>query len=260
MSMCLKLKAFEGPLDLLCHLIHVNEIDIYDIPIMEITQQYMAYLSSMQGYQMEIASEFLLMAATLMEIKSRTLLPVNQKAEEEGEGEGRDPREELVIKLLEYQHFQRAAGLLKQTENHAQMLYFKPPEDISALIQSFGQSKALEIPEIEVAGPASLVNTFQSLMRTFINSQEEKEQKPIPMARESFSISGQIREILEALAMENPLKFTSFFLALNHRQKMVVTFLSLLELMRTGRVRVTASPKHHDLIIEKRDDWNQAAG
>jgi chromatin segregation and condensation protein Rec8/ScpA/Scc1 (kleisin family) len=80
------------------------------------------------------------------------------------------------------------------------------------------------------------------------------------MARESFSIAGQIRHILTALEHENPLRFTAFFLALNHRQKMIITFLSLLELMRTGQVRVTESPKHHDLIILKQDNLEQAAG
>jgi segregation and condensation protein A len=259
MSMCLKLKAFEGPLDLLCHLIHVNEIDIYDIPINEITHQYMEYLASLQTFHMEIASEFLVMAATLMEIKSRTLLPVNRKAAE-GEGEEPDPRDELVIKLLEYQRYQQAATLFKKCENHAQTLYFKPPEDLGALLQSLGLSDENEFPEIEVAGPESLVKTFQNVMITFLNSQEKQEQKPIPMARESFSIAGQIRQILTALEHENPLRFTAFFLALNHRQKMIITFLSLLELMRTGQVSVTESPKHHDLIILKQDNLEQAAG
>lgn len=134
----LKLKAFEGPLDLLCHLIQVNEVDIYDIPIVEITRQYMEYLASMQVFQMEVASDFLVMAATLMEIKSRMLLPANNKGSEEGEEEKADPREELVAKIIEYQRYQKVAYLFKQNEHHAETLFFKPPEDMTAFLKSYG--------------------------------------------------------------------------------------------------------------------------
>lgn len=256
----LKLKAFEGPLDLLCHLIQVNEIDIYDIPIVEITRQYMEYLDSMQVFQMEVASDFLVMAATLMEIKSRTLLPAYKKGSEEGEEETEDPRDELVAKIIEYQRYQKAATLLKQSEHHAETMFFKAPEDLTAYLKSYGSGHEEVLPEIEVAGPESLVITFQSVMRTFLISRGEEEQKAIPMAREHYTIAGQSRVLLSALTKKNPLPFTSFFLELNHRQIMIVTFLSLLELMRTGQVIVNDSAKHHGLVIEKTNsqDYNES--
>ncbi len=259
-NLLLKLKAFEGPLDLLCHLIQMNEIDIYDIPIVEITRQYMDYLASMQVFQMEVASDFLVMAATLMEIKSRMLLPANNQGSGEGEEENEDPRDELVAKIIEYQHYQKAANLLKQTEHHAETLFFKPPEDMTAFLKSYGSDHETGLQDIEVAGPDSLMNTFQSVMRTFLNSRGEEKQKSIPMAREHFTISGQAKAILSALKEKNPLPFTDFFLRLNDRQKMIVTFLSLLELMRTGRVSVTANAKHHDLVIEKTKSLDKGDG
>ena len=248
MSYSLKLKVFEGPLDLLCHLIHVNEVDIYDIPITEITNQYMAYLNTLKTFQMDIASEFLLMAATLMEIKSRSLLPANRQSAEEGE-ETADPREALVAQLLEYQLYQKAANLLKACEGHSQQLYFKPQEDLSAFIQSFGVPE--QAPDIEVAGPEALVNTFQDLMRIVRDSEEQKQQKPINLAREVYSIAGQCRQILSALEFKQFLNFRDFFLSLINRQHMIVTFLSLLELMRTGQVEVLKSPDKHGLVIRK---------
>lgn len=247
----LKLKAFEGPLDLLCHLIQVNEVDIYDIPIVEITRQYMEYLASMQVFHMEVASDFLVMAATLMEIKSRMLLPANKgKSGAEGEEEQEDPRDELVAKIIEYQRYQQVANLLKLSEHHAETMFFKPPEDLTAFLKAYGSVQEKVLPDIEVAGPESLMTTFQSVMRTFLKSRGEEKQKPIPMAREHYTISGQSKVILSALKKCNPLPFTEFFLGLNDRQQMIVTFLSLLELMRTGRVTVTTSVKHHDLVIE----------
>ena len=247
----LKLKSFEGPLDLLCHLIQVNEIDIYDIPIVEITRQYMEYLASMQVFHMEVASDFLVMAATLMEIKSRMLLPANKgRSGAEGEEEQEDPRDELVSKIMEYQRYQQVANLLKLTEHHAETLFFKPPEDLTAFLKAYGSVQEKGLPDIEVAGPESLMTTFQSVMRIFLKSRGEEKQKPIPMAREHYTISGQSTAILSALKATNPLPFTDYFLGLQDRQQMIVTFLSLLELMRTGRVTVAASVKHHDLVIQ----------
>ena len=244
-NLSLKLKVFEGPLDLLCHLIQVNEIDIYDI-------QYMIYLNEMQFFQMEIASEFLVMAATLMEIKSRTLLPVNRSASESGEEEElSDPREELVKQLLEYQQFQRAAALLKSCEN-GQPFYFKPPEDLHAFVQSLAPSTPSEPEILDIASPEMLTNTFCGLMRTYLNSRGEEKQQPITMAREQYTIAQQSDYVMNCLNKEGVLSFTAFLLSLNHKEKMIVTFLSLLELMRTNQILVTTSPKDHDLIIVPR--------
>ncbi|MEN1759339.1 segregation and condensation protein A [Anoxynatronum sibiricum] len=248
----LKLKVFEGPLDLLCHLIQVNEIDIYDIPITEITHQYMTYLNELQSFQMEVASEFIVMAATLMEIKSRTLLPANRSAAAAGEEEGsNDPREELVRQLLEYQQFQQAAAFLKSFEN-GQPHFFKPPEDLYAFVQSLSSPEPAEPEILDIAGPEVLASTFCDLMRIYLNSRGEEKQQPITMAREQFTIAQQSEYVLDQLKKERALHFTTFFLTLNHSEKIIVTFLSLLELMRTNQVMVTTNPKGHDLIIVSR--------
>lgn len=251
-SVRLKLKAFEGPLDLLCHLIQVNKIDIYDIPIVDVTRQYLAHLSSMQHFHMDVASEFLVMAATLMEIKSRTLLPASRSTEvEEGETELEDPREELVAKIIEYQRFKQAAHLFKQSGYLVDSLYFKPPEDLTAFLKAYGSNQDQSLPEVEVAGAGALVQTFQSVMRAFLNSRGEEKEKPIHMARELYTISGQMKSILAALNKNNPLPFKAFFFSLNDRQKMIVTFLSLLELMRTGQVTVREHQDQGDLVLVK---------
>lgn len=129
-----KIEAFEGPLDLLLHLINRYEIDIYDIPVAQITEQYMAYIHAMQELELDIASEYLVMAATLLAIKSKMLLPA---PEEEDDGdmefdEVDDPREELMQRLLEYKKFKEAARELKRREEERALLFTKPPSDLSA--------------------------------------------------------------------------------------------------------------------------------
>src|SRR5438552_17443681 len=119
-TVTVKLARFEGPLDLLLHLIKRDEIDIYDIPIAHITQQYLAYLELMRALDLEVAGEFLVMAATLMRIKAKMLLPLPQPGEDEDEG---DPREELVQRLIEYRQFKEAAGTLKEREAERRMLF-----------------------------------------------------------------------------------------------------------------------------------------
>ena len=145
-----KLARFEGPLDLLLHLIKRDEIDIYDIPIAHITQQYLAYLELMRALDLDVAGEFLVMAATLMRIKAKMLLPLPQLGEEEDEG---DPREELVQRLIEYRQFKEVAGTLKSKESERRMLYERgmvPGED--------------ELGPVLLA-PASLFDLLDSLHR-----------------------------------------------------------------------------------------------
>jgi len=255
MSVQLKLKAFEGPLDLLCHLIRINEIDIYDIPMTEITRQYMNYLAAMKSFQMETTSEFLVMAATLMEIKSRMLLPAPRKSQAEedlavGE-EGEDPRQELVEKLLEYERYQQAADFLKQLENEGLFLYSKPAEDLSMFLKKPGDQSEEEVSLKEMVEPELLMQTFRQLMERFVerHGEEELDRHFIPIPRETFTIQRQSREILDALRDQPQLSFVQFFQSMQDRRQMIVTFLSLLELMKDHQVRVQKAKESNDLLI-----------
>ena len=126
----IRLDAFEGPLDLLMHLIERNKIDIYDIPIATLTEQYMEYLAKFKEFNIEVASEFLVMAATLLQIKSRILLPKVKKIEAEEEEE--DPRQELVDRLLEYRRFKEVSDILDQLAQEQEKMFFRPPADLPA--------------------------------------------------------------------------------------------------------------------------------
>ena len=257
MSVQLKLKAFEGPLDLLCHLIRVNEIDIYDIPIMEITRQYMAYVKTMQAFNMEITSEFLVMASTLMEIKSRSLLPA---AANKGGGEGEeavDPRRELVNQLLEYQLYQQVAFQLQQHEKAIERFFFKQPEDLSHYLRS-GEDEG-EPLEIRDTRPEVLVDSFRNIMRTFLNSRGEEKQQQVAIPREVFTVSRQSHIILETLDRKKRVAFSSLF-KMENRTQMIVTFLSLLELMRTGEIWVMEEMGTDDLMIHRKGKNKRNAG
>lgn len=130
MAYNIKLEAFEGPFDLLFHLIEKNEIDLYDIPINEVTDQYIHYIKTMEELDLDVTSEFLVMAATLLEIKSKLLLPVEVVENEQLEFEEVDPRNELVRKLLEYKKYKLAAEVFKEKESLLSKLYFKPREEL----------------------------------------------------------------------------------------------------------------------------------
>ncbi|SFH48692.1 condensin subunit ScpA [Tindallia magadiensis] len=237
MSYHLKLKAFEGPLDLLYHLIQLNEIDIYDIPIHEITDQYMDYLQTIQSLDLEIASEFLLMAATLLEIKSRMLLPKEEKNDEDTTDEN-DPREELVNKLLEYQMYKAAAADLKHREEQVPNTYFKSQEDLSKYLMDSGDDGLLD-DSIDING---LKEIFEKVLLTSIRRKSSiQTSKPIYLANETYKVSQQMLKIKKALRSSNKtLSFTDFFISLSCKEEVVVTFLALLEMIQKGLVTVNS--------------------
>ncbi|RQD67209.1 MAG: segregation/condensation protein A [Tindallia sp. MSAO_Bac2] len=249
MTYQLKLKAFEGPLDLLYHLIRENEIDIYDIPIHEITDQYMAYLHGMNSLDMEVTSEFLVMAATLMEIKSRMLLPNTNTNSEEEEVE-EDPRDELVSKLLEYQRYKRVADELKEKEKTGFNLYFKNQDDLSCYMNH--HNEALENLEQNAN-----IDDLKALFETVITQAMKRDAlayrpKPIYVARETYKVSQQITKITRALrSSKGTLSFSLFFKSLECRQEMVVTFLALLEMIHKGMVQVNLLNKQMDAEIKE---------
>ncbi len=230
-TVTIKLARFEGPLDLLLHLIQRDEIDIYDIPIAHITQQYLAYLELMRALDLEVAGEFLVMAATLMRIKAKMLLPLPQAGEEEDEG---DPREELVQRLVEYRTFKEAAGTLKGREAERRLLYER------GLVP--GEEEMGPLP----LAPATLFDLLDALNRIMSRIPD-----PVvyEVEAEAFDVEDKMILIASTVAERGEASFTELLLRCRARGEMIVTFMALLELIKLGTVLVVQSEVFGDIRI-----------
>lgn len=221
-----QLENFTGPLDLLLHLIRKNEVEITDIPIAEITAQYLAIIDGMQSLNLDVAGEFLLMAATLLHIKSRLLLP--QVSDDGGdEAEEDDPRAELVRRLLEYQKYKEAALRLdEQPQLHRDLFTRGAPAP--ELLEDAEE-------ELVAVGLYELVEALQHLLR----------ERPAPTMHEvnvdQLSVSERINQILTALQGQQSLAFTELFAAAGGRAEVIVTFLAMLELVKLRLVKLLQS-------------------
>jgi segregation and condensation protein A len=217
-----KLEMFEGPLDLLLHLIRQHEVNIWDIPITLVTSQYLEYLDLMQELDLDVAGEFLLMAATLIHIKSRMLLPRPDPSQEDAE---EDPRDALVRRLLEHQKYKAAAELLHERET-VRSAQWRRPDDVVAEI-------AGEAPEREIE-----VDLF-SLLAAFRTVIERAKQRPrVQLPAEYISIESRIEMLYARLSETEACGFEDLFEDVNTRPGFVVTFLALLEMIRLKLVRV----------------------
>lgn len=224
MTYKVKLEIFEGPLDLLLYLIRKNEIDVYDIPIITITQQYLEYLDMMKALNLEIAGEFLVMAATLMHIKSRSLLP-NQEDENAAE-QGPDPLEELRRQLIEYQQFKDAAQSLKD----------KDILEKDVFTRSYFEERNLKPAESVELGDLTLFDLLSALKT--ILTRAGQEDALMKLTAEQISVKDRITWILEVLKEKKSLTFDSLFQDLRNKIEIVSTFLALLELIRLQAVKV----------------------
>ncbi len=214
-----KLEFFEGPLDLLLHLIRRNQVDIYDIPIATITDQYLDYLNMMRSLNLDVAGEFLLMAATLLQIKSKTLLPLPPEEEEE---EGEDPRAELVNRLLEYQKYKEAAARLHERD----ML------DRNIFVQG-DQAEGSEERGLVEVGVFELIEA----LRDVFNRASIEAAYDITLDR--ITIEERIAQILEAVNLERSgLLFSSLFSGVSSKEEIILTFLALLELIKMRMIKV----------------------
>ena len=214
------LPVFEGPLDLLLHLIRVHEIDIYDIPIARLTAEYLAHLELMKALDIDVAGEWIVMAATLAYIKSRTLLPMPPEADEHDE---EDPRQELVEKLLEYQRVKAMAMDLKERELEQREVYLRPPAEIP------------EDEDEEIILDVTLFDLFEAFTALL-------EKLPADEALElvivEMSVTERIHTVLERLEGKGPIAFEGLFDGAASRTEVVVTFLALLEMMRHNLILV----------------------
>lgn len=226
--MPIRVHEFEGPLDLLVHLIRKNQVNVYDIPIALITQQYLEYLDLMQELDLDVASDFLVMAATLIHIKSRTLLPRPEPPADGAEDED-DPRDALVRRLVEHQTFKSAAGLLHERELLRSAQWTRPDATIAALADATER-----VPELDV-DLFSLLAAFKSVI-------ERMRERPIvPLPAEQVPIETRIEQLMARLATVDACGFDDLFADASSRADLIVTFLALLEMIRLKLVRVQQS-------------------
>jgi segregation and condensation protein A len=234
-----KLESFEGPLDLLIHLIRKNEVNVYDIPISLITEQYLGYLELMQELNLDVAGEFLVMAATLIHLKSRTLLPRPDPAQEDG-GPEEDPREALVRRLLEHQKYKAAAELLHERETLRGAQYMRPDARVA---DAAGDDYE---PELEV--------DLFSLLAAFRGVLERANRRPrMVLPPEQISIEDRIEQLLSRLSETEACGFEDLFSdGDDSRPFMIVTFLALLEMIRLKLIRVFQSGGFGPIRVYKR--------
>lgn len=246
MAVTYKLDTFEGPLDLLLHLIDKSEIDIQDISIHEITDQYMEYLHSMQELELDITSEFLVMAATLLSMKSNQLLPKPPVMEweeyPEYEDEEYDPREELIRKLIEYRKFKGIAEHLRDKEMDRSLIFTKEPEDLAPFMPEV-QSNPVEGLHVD-----DLIMAFQKALR-----KASRRSQVATIHRDEISVKDRIRDIVTMFRPSGrgtKLMFTNLLHHEMSRHEVVVTFLAILELMKMKQVRCYQDKLFEDIVIQ----------
>lgn len=243
MAIPVKLDAFEGPLDLLLHLIEKNKIDIYDIPIVEITEQYLSYIRQMQTDDMNVMSEFLVMAATLIDIKCKMLLP--KEVNEEGEEE--DPRAELVQKLLEYKMYKYMSYELRDRQMDAALNLYREkhlPKEVEAYRQPVDYSELLADMNL---------NKLHEIFKSIVRKQEDKidpirsrygkiEKEEIDLDEKALYVEAYARE-------HKTFSFKKLLEKQKSRNEIIVTFLIILEMMKTGKISISQEAIFDDILI-----------
>jgi segregation and condensation protein A len=237
----IKLQVFEGPLDLLLFLIRKNEIDIYDIPIESVTKQYVAVLRSMQELDLDVAGEFFVMAASLMEIKSRMLLPKGQHAvDPDAESDEMDPRWELVHQLLQYKKFKDASQKLNEMARLQQ--------DMMERLLSNRRADTLDRPLLGV-GRIDLWNTFNMVLRRLAEKLVVGE-----IHDEIVTVADQMEWLIEKMRTERSFVFSSLFTEGVTLRRLVATFLAVLELTRLSRIKLSQNEAFSDIVCEAADE------
>ncbi len=231
-----RIENFEGPLDLLLHLIKKNEINIYDIPIAMIAQQYLSYIEAMKELNLNVAGEFLVMAATLLQIKSKILLPVDETAEDEEDGP--DPREDLVRRLLEYKTFKEAARQLDTQERMWRDIYSRTPVPEEETTES---DDAL----LDHIGLFDLVDALQGILNRNPGT------KLLEIIPDNLTVRDRMNVILEALEGQESIAFEALFESSCPRMVIIVTFLALLELIRLRTVRVYQAESFGPILLSR---------
>ena len=232
MSYQLKLEVFEGPLALLMHLIEKSQIDIYDIPIAEITEQYLAYLKQMEEVDLEIASEFLVMAATLLQIKSRMLLP-KKKAEDDTVEE--DPRDELVARLLEYKRYQEVSRALSDMAEARRLFFGRSPLDLPRRQEPYPQGMTTD----------KLVMAFMAVWES-----KQAEEDFVVVRGETVTVQDKMGDILYLLRKcGKTMEFRETLIRARNRDEMIASFLAILELLKLNKIRAEQEQGSETIMI-----------
>jgi len=229
----IRLEAFEGPLDLLLHLIKKEEIDICNIPIARITEQYLDYLQIMKDLNINLAGEWLMMAATLIYIKSRMLVPQEPALEAAGE-ESQDPRNELVYQLLEHQKFKNAAEMLYTREEVENAVWNKPPSEVLE-----------EGADVVAVTLFDLLRAFHEVVKRF------EEQRVLEVAHEEVTIEQKIADVRKLLLVHDTVLFSTFFAEARSKRHLIVIFLALLELVRLHEIWLYQKKAFDEIHISK---------
>jgi Uncharacterized conserved protein len=244
MAINIKVENFDGPFDLLLHLIKKNEMDIYNIKIYEITNQYMEYLNNMKEMDLEVTSEFILVAATLIEIKSKMLLPKEKVKEEEVAEE--DPREKLIQRLIEYKKFKAAAMFFKIKKEEAGITFSKKPEIIDDKTDKINNDELFKNLTM-----LDLYNLYNELINRYRSKQNNENviQKQIPMDR--YRIEDKMEELRSKFKNIDILNFNQIISTCTHKLEVVVTFLALLELIKIKAVNVIQENNFKEIYVER---------
>ncbi|MBV8900686.1 MAG: segregation/condensation protein A [Verrucomicrobia bacterium] len=233
-----KLEVFEGPLDLLLYLIKKEEVDIYDVSIERITRQYLEYVDTFRMLDLEVAGEFVVMAANLIYIKSRSLLPVHQQPAEE-DAEEEDPRWDLIRQLIEYKKFKDAAAQLQRRELEQEGLIPRVLEK-----PNLAAPDALLKQEVSIF---DLINAFRKVLKRLESKREDLRE----IFEENFTVSDQIEHIMAITRRERSMAFSELFASAASRTEIAVTFLALLELIRLKQLRVHQREPFAEILISR---------
>lgn len=243
MTLRIKIDNFEGPFDLLLHLIRKNEMDIYNIKIAEITNQYMQYINSMKSMDLEITSEFIVIAATLLQIKSKQLLPKVKDIQEQEQEESIDPEKELIEKLIEYRKFKATAEFFKSKMDKEGMVFTKKAEIID---------EPKSVDNTDILKNVTMVDLY-NLYNKIINKYNEKMnfrmvQKEIVI--DTYKVEDKVLYIKDKLNKENKMKFSSIMSECNCKMEIIVTFLAILELAKLRNLNLIQENNFNEIYIE----------
>jgi segregation and condensation protein A len=232
-----KFEVFEGPLDLLLYLIKKEEVDIYEVNLTRLATQFIEYIDTMRLLDLEVAGEFLVMASTLMYIKSRELLPVDQQVQTDGEDEGEDPRWELIRQLVEYKKFKDAAAQLATLEARQEHVFPRTPEKLEFAPEAAPRSEASIF---------DLLNAVNVVLQRFNQRPEQRD-----IFEDEWSVSQKIEQLMRMLGEQGGLRFSQLFAGAASRSEVVVTFLALLELIRLKQLTAVQSEAFGEIEIRR---------
>jgi segregation and condensation protein A len=232
-------EVFEGPLDLLLYLIKKEEVDIYEVNLTKLATQFIEHVDLMRAFDLEVAGEFLVMASTLMFIKSRELLPVEQQVVVEGEDEGEDPRWELIRQLVEYKKFKDAAAQLQTLEARQENVFPRLPGKIE-----FTNEAAPAKPEV---GIFDLLNAVNSVLKRF----QQKEAGTREIFEDKWTVSEKMEFVLATISERGGVKFSELFATAANRSEVVCTFLALLELIRLKQLACVQPEAFDEIVISR---------